>query len=574
MPFKTRALDFTLSRVEHETSGEDHVRLEFEKSGGRGVGSVDVLVSVFMDDRNLTRALENAGYKLPIAKDEIAPILKSLREALPDVAGKLCASTGWKKVGDGEVFLLPSGVVSHGNDETGLELAKDIGALSMANGVSGSTEDWGKVARAAAVSNYAAMAILASLAAPLYKFSALEEGCIINFAGNGSSGKSTCNRAAASIWGNPDDLSSWNASGRAIFEVAAANSDMPLVLDDTERGDGKAKDRLDQLEGMIHTLTAGRSKSYARIVSGNDQLPPLKFKCIVLSSSPTSVEDYNRAKGTQRTDGDRARLLEIRVPHGDLGGIWWGADLTSLKAPRSTQFLSEYLSKQSKLHYGQAGKDWVQFLVDHHAELPAMIERHSKTLIGKLGPDLKSVEGRIAGKIALLYAAGRIARKAKIIRWNKDRILAVSRLMFQEVVNTAFQVAPSEQEAFDRLRSAITDKTRFPVLEGDEKPTNGILPREGFVRSKENRLMITNTAFTECLSSPTFTDEEARSLVATIHNRIDGAKVRLHGHGKGRLRDVRIEGKNHGYLVFDYKALLALIETIAGRSKKRGPEKE
>lgn len=84
----------------------------------------------------------------------------------------------------------------------------------------------------------------------------------------------------------------------------------------------------------------------------------------------------------------------------------------------SSRVLSETLEARAARHYGQAGRAWLEWLCEHHAELPEllrpMIERHR----GEMVPEAASEQvGRVGSRFALVAAAGELATSAGITGW-------------------------------------------------------------------------------------------------------------------------------------------------------------
>ena len=248
------------------------------------------------------------------------------------------------------------------------------------------------------------MPLLASFAAPLMQWSGLTESFVLNLAGNSSCGKSTAVRAAYSVWANPANMPSWHATPRGLEEAAVAHNDVCFAVDDLERSALNSEQRLRKLHDSTHMLSSGETKSYSQSISKNGPLAFRKFRSITLTSSPACIQDAMSAAEVERTDGDRVRLLEILVPNGDEGGIWFRQKRSDPNI--STKELSDRVYEAALANYGVAGRHWVAWLIRHRRGLRGRIRRLSRDFIAAAAPDYSDVRARIAAKVGLLYAAG------------------------------------------------------------------------------------------------------------------------------------------------------------------------
>lgn len=454
----TAGADFKLYRLESELARHDYAHITFDRSGNRGRGSCTLKMSDAVRHTRIKDEVLNAGGNWPLHDAEGAEI-SDLNDYLPDAAGLLAQTTGWKGDGSGRWFCLPDQVI--GNIQRPTFLDPPIAGRSLARTSQGTLETWKEaVAEPASGSAIAMLSMLCGFASPLFPFSSVREGFILNIAGDGSSGKSTANRAAASVWGNPDHIASWNSTPTALAEIAGANSHLLLVLDDAEQASLNPEKRIRAVQGLTHLLTSGQTRLYSKTVSGRDQLAQHAFETIILSSSPFGVEAHMQVQGVDRTDGDRARLLELVIPPGQKAGIW--ASIAEDDDPEDTAALSDVLNNGARRNFGVAGPRFVAFLCDHAKELEGDVERYRKKFRKVAARDLTNVEGRIADKVALLFAAGRLAIEADILPWEKPHLKAVTLWGLKSIL------AASRTSKFDAasvtmgLRGIVFDQKCFP----------------------------------------------------------------------------------------------------------------
>lgn len=341
---------FTLHRLQHEDTEQVSILIRFPHVAGHR-GSLIERPSLLKRPHDFVARLIDAGARLGEDTNSAA-LIKHLEATLSDEIGVISSTTGWKGAAGSAVFLLPTGMVGH--SVAPVLLSDQANDYSLAKASCGTLDQWlAEVAGPARQARPAGAALLASLAGPLLHFSGLPESFVLNLFGNSSSGKTTANRCAASVWGDPKAIPSWNTTDRGLEEIAAANSDIVLILDDAEQGKKDMTKRMHALHGASHLIASGAGKFYSRLATNSGKFPKLTFRCIALSSSPVSVE-----KSVDRTDGDRVRMLEIGVPHGSEGGIW----AAYYKDPKIAARLSDEMNVASSRYFGVAGPVWVEYL--------------------------------------------------------------------------------------------------------------------------------------------------------------------------------------------------------------------
>lgn len=451
------ARSFHIRRLEHDGGKGDFVHISFKRTGSRTWGSCILSVSDASLTSRLRTAILDGGGSWPLIDDTGATVSDPMGH-LPDEAGTLTVSPGWKAIGRRRWFCLPGQSLGHQATSTILDTAS--ASICIAGATRGTLDSWqSEVAGKAERSPAMMVAICSAMVGPLLPFAGLTEGFIVNLAGNGSSGKTTANRAAASFWGNPSRVPNWNSTNRALEELAAANNHLVLVLDDAEQADKDPKRRIQVVQELTHLLAGGRGKRYSKVVG--EQLPDVKFELVVLCSSPVSVEQDVRSRGAARTDGDRARLLEIAIPHGDHGGIW-SSPVTALPTPGYKR-LAQSMFAAEEDNFGEAGVAYAAFLVKEQERLEHQVTKYRKAFLAAL-PSTGSVQGRIAAKVGTIYAAGRIGIKADILPWSKEALLAACVWAFNNIIDTAHLQDFEPVTVVPTLLTLLSDSELFPLI--------------------------------------------------------------------------------------------------------------
>ena len=291
----------------------------------------------------------------------------------------------------------------------------------LISGISGSLAHWKEgVAKAAMASTYLSFTIMVAFAAPLMRFSKLSEGAIFNLSCSSTSGKTTATQCAQSVFGTPDAFADWNSTSISLEELAAAYNDLLFVLDDTEKA--KKADITELLDKAAHILPDGRPRNYSRFYAGHNKARALRWRCIGLSSSPKSIDDLYAERGTERSLGQRVRLIDLPIPANPHLGLFDhvtgdGAQLEK-KLRKTIRAMDSALDK----NFGKAVPPWIEFIRSSKAEtrVPDLITKFVRHAAQSSG----AAESRVAAKFGLVYAAGMMALEAKILPWPEEWVLS------------------------------------------------------------------------------------------------------------------------------------------------------
>ncbi len=470
MQMKNRRSKFAVYRVEDTNTNEDFAVLRFQKTGDRGSAELVLPVEDFCNPQALKRAALKSGF--PQAKFNA----EELQQSLPENAGKFTRQPGWCDHDEEKTFLLFKRSRPMLNDCIAI-LDDEFSEYGLGQ-MGGTLDGWKRnVADLAGRSYISATALLASLAAPLLPFSDVSENPILNLAGTSSTGKTTANSAALSVWGNPTERPTWNSSPTRMLELGALHNNLPLALDDLELADLKPSTRLDKLQEMTHLLSAGHSKDYAKAVKA--QFRKTRFQSIILSSSPTSIE-LDQSKKQGRENSDRVRVLELSVPDGEKGGIW-------AKGPKivheNTAELSSRLSSAAKKEFGNAGAAWISFLESHQKTLEWRLTKFVGEFVSLFEVELNSLDSRIAKKVGLFYAAGILAIEAQVLPWDRNFIRNCCKWALRDILQTAFPERSLADKIGRYLHKTFSSKYTRKLEQLSDAKNHPSLSLEAFVDS-------------------------------------------------------------------------------------------
>ena len=131
------------------------------------------------------------------------------------------------------------------------------------------------------------------------------QACVLEWASSTGTGKTTCLRIAASVWGSPDDMiSGWDGTRVGLERRAGFLHNIPMFKDDTKTTD-QAKNSVEP-EWAVYRVVSGEGRE--RATPGGGMQHTAKWSLCLLLTGEEPVY------GSGQSGGSRARLLSIQDP--------------------------------------------------------------------------------------------------------------------------------------------------------------------------------------------------------------------------------------------------------------------
>ncbi len=365
---------------------------------------------------DLARRLGQGGLVLSPEPGKRKALLRYLFQALRKVNTRvrLVDTHGWHQ----GAFVMPSGLVLGGSSER-IHAVCD-GGPALQNECSGSLEGWQEgVARYAVGNPHLAFGICTAFAGPLLDLIRPDGGGGFNLQGFSSKGKSTVLEVAASVWGRPDPLPTWRATGNGLEGIAASRNDGFLVLDELGQVDPKEAGQ------VAYMLANGSSKARGNRDGGTR--PMKKWRLIFLSSGEQGLEDKLAEDGKRAKAGQEVRVPDIPCPEHGM--------FECAHAFPTMGALAEHLKREARSHYGHAAQAFLLELCQAFSEdFPVrdqLRQREAHWLEGVLQPGFDAQVRRVAGRFALVAVAGDLATRMGILPWPEGEAFSAVRISFQ-----------------------------------------------------------------------------------------------------------------------------------------------
>ncbi len=405
----------------------------------------------------LCAALAEEGLKINRSKQQdLAEYLSRVRV---NERVTVVTRTGWHRIGERLVFVLPAETIPANISET---VALDQTAIGPYEARS-SLEDWKQgVGRLTAGHSLPMFMVSAALAGPLAHLVGAEGGGVHVF-GNSSIGKSAMLAAAASVWGRgstPGFVRSWRATANGLEGAAASATDTCLVLD--ELGVGEARD----VAAAVYTIANGVGKSRA----GRDGSlrEPKGWRAQLLSSGEIPIEakigeDFGRK--TRARAGQLVRLVDIPADR----GLGFGA-FDHAGGFDDAGRLADAIKEAAGSAYGTAGPEFVRLLIASGVEkIVAGAQNFMASFIrGLVKPGSSEQVTRAAKKFAMIAAAGELATACRVTPWAIGDAKRAATLAFESwLAKRGGAASHEERQAVELVRLVIEQhgESRFERVE-------------------------------------------------------------------------------------------------------------
>ncbi|MGW8787135.1 DUF927 domain-containing protein [Heyndrickxia sporothermodurans] len=330
-------------------------------------------------------------------------VVELLKAASPEREVAIVRAPGWHLLDDADeaTFVCPGGEVYGSPEGQPLELGVNA-RMTPRTARGGTLEGW-QAALEAAVSvegcPHWALGVLAGLAGPLVSLCRLDT-CGVNVSGITSTGKSTAQRLAASVWSRPlstvDDslFQTARATANGTESMAARASGTVLVLDELGHMSGK------ELGRVIYGLAAGTGKR--RMTSDARMRAVQTWSTFVVLSAEKTLREKIQGDGGEWADGMAVRIVDINVT-----GV-------NRSVPKETFGRIDGVRK----HYGHAGPRFIEALVSsclNTAEKAEALSQGITRVAEGLAAGGKGVDTRAATPFAIMQVAGELAQTLGIL---------------------------------------------------------------------------------------------------------------------------------------------------------------
>jgi len=231
-----------------------------------------------------------------------------------------------------------------------------------------------------------ALAVIASLAAPLLRLVGADHGFTVEYAAGPGTGKTTAGDAAASVWGDPKDVVlKWPKTYAGSREAIKVRRGVPTSYDESQNVRRDSTLIADTLY-----LVGGTAVQPLGAAAGGTRAQGSVETILISTGEARAADRCNDAPGAL------ARLISIGDP---------------AIAPGNRDLVHR-IKVGSSTHYGHAGPAFVRWLLANRGEWPRIRARYDQLLAWQRDTAADDAAARVGAHLALLYLASELATEA------------------------------------------------------------------------------------------------------------------------------------------------------------------
>ena len=364
---------------------------------------------------------------------------------------------GWHN----DAFVLPDRAYGDGGDSIVLQ-SLNHGDMYQAGGT---REAWNQIAALSAGNTRLEFALSTAFAGPLLRLADVEGGGF-SFEGGSSCGKTTCLEVAASVWGGASHVRPWRTTDNGLESIAALHNDGLLILDEVGQVSAKV------LSESAYMLANGQGKTRSGKDGNTRKSTP--WRLLFLSSGEVGLAEKLQEGGIKAKAGQEVRFVGIPTEK---------EMLSNLHGLSDSGAVSNRLKELSGRHYGHAGREFLQWLTEHRAEVVLGIGARLDDGVKCLCPANAGEQvRRVARRFALVAYAGELAKSAGVFPAEMDVWAAVASC-FNDWLSARGSVGASEDAEVEAAVQRFIEQHGASRFENIETPGVQRIPnRVGFVK--------------------------------------------------------------------------------------------
>lgn len=357
---------------------------------------------------------------------------------------------GWH----GAVYVLPSGCIASEAvlaDGRRYVFQSDSG-MEETFRRHGELDQWRRqVAALAAGNSRLVFALCCAFGGPVLHPAGVESGGF-HLRGTSSMGKTTALRVAASVWGRPTFMQRWRTTDNALEATAVQHCDGLLILDEFSQLDPR-------VAGECAYLLANESMKSRSSRNGVNRKRST-WRLLFLSSGEVSLQDH-MAEANRRTHaGMEVRMVDVPLDAGaGMGG------LEETHGHDGAARLADAITAAAARYYGTAGRAWLGWCCEQHAELPKRLQQLIDQYRDELVPEAAAEQvRRVGSRFALVAAAGELATEAGITGWQPGHAAWGVRRCFNDWLGARGHLDNGENAAMEAAVRAWLEKNADALL--------------------------------------------------------------------------------------------------------------
>ena len=277
-----------------------------------------------------------------------------------------------------------------------------------------------------------------------------------------SEGKTTAQRAAASVWGCPDErqmsaaIQTWDVTKVFVERASAVLCDLPLILDDTKRA---TDTRI--ISSVLYAVASGRGRGRG---STTGLQRSRVYRTVLISSGEQKVTSFSTDAGA------KMRVLEIEgTPFG--------------KVNAETAKVVESLNLAFRSNFGHAGPKFAEWLNQNRQRWPEFRLRFNQKAQTYIESASSEKAGRMATYAAAIAVTAELVHEALSLPFAFDDPLAK---LWAEISGEADDAVGAKRAMRHIKDWSVEHSQRFDGRFESDRNGNEVFPSSGIVGKWES----------------------------------------------------------------------------------------
>ncbi|MEB0011273.1 DUF927 domain-containing protein [Glaciimonas sp. Gout2] len=364
------------------------------------------------DGADVRRELSRLGLEIGSGFGARNKLLEYLTESNPKDRARCVQQTGWFN----NVFVMPDRTIGDSNE---IVLYQSDNKTPCQYVQSGTLDEWrDNVGRLCIGNSRLLFAVSAAFAGMILRLAEQDSGGV-HFVGSSSTGKSTAQLVAASVYGSPSFKQSWRATGNALEGTCALHNDAALILDEMAEVEPK------EVGSIVYMIGNGTGKGRAGRTGEARQRKT--WRLMILSSGEIGLSQHMLDGGKVTKAGQEVRMIDIAADAGIGHGLF-----EELHGYEGGAKLSDAIKGMTNAYYGTPAIAFLEHLTRDLESFPLELKKAMASFVrAHLPADAGGQAERVCSRFAIIAIAGEYATGAGITGWQQGDGVAAAGLLFK-----------------------------------------------------------------------------------------------------------------------------------------------
>ncbi|WP_061942896.1 DUF927 domain-containing protein [Collimonas pratensis] len=364
------------------------------------------------DGADVRRELSRLGLEIGAGLSAKNRLSEYLIESKPKERARCVQQTGWFD----DVFVMPDRTIGDSNEVVLYQSESRTACQYVQNGT---LKQWREnIALLCAGNSRLILAVSAAFAGMILRHAGQDSGGL-HFIGSSSTGKSTAQQVAASVYGGPSFKQSWRATGNALEGTCALHNDAALILDEMAEVEPK------EVGSIVYMIGNGTGKGRAGRAGETKQRKT--WRLMIVSSGEIGLAQHMRDGGKIAKAGQEVRMIDIAADAGAGHGLF-----EELHGYEGGAKLSDTIKAATQVYHGTPAVAFLEHLTrDLKTFTLTLKQAMSRFVAAHLPSDAAGQAERVCSRFAVIAIAGEYATGAGITGWQQGDAVEAAATCFR-----------------------------------------------------------------------------------------------------------------------------------------------